>query len=701
MAQYQKMQLTAPRQTNISTDAYTVQTQQAQQKAQGMQNLSERLASFSEMGFKIGAETARKQASQQAVSDVMKSFREGKGTLDDKSFAGIDSVYSAAYREAGTATYASMVDIEVDKKSKELQDTYWDNPSAYSTEMKSFIETLRDNAPTPELSATIEINGTKLKNQTAGALTTAKNKRIKAQQAEIFIQDNNNKTFQAINLLSNGEAEDGLFLLGKQEEKLQSLVADGSISPAQAEKINYDTRYQVARGVAINEVQFLLDGGDLEGAMETIQAYKESDDQLGIKENEAIQDELMSLVNNKLRQNKANDKIAKDSADILISDSIKVFTSGKNPYTPDTRERIEYAKSIVGPKKAHEFEVAEIVYNIEKSYSSLTLQEQKVVLSKYLASEKGTRESVEIQNKLKANLKDRFDKSKNDPITLGVEQGLNQPTRAIDINNGIADVTDILIQRYRQSQVNKATYGNQADLIFTPEEAESLSAYVNSSDTSIDDQLSIINAIQTATNGDTRAAFNQLNKKGATTFAYAGSMIAEGKREVARGILHGQQTMRAIGPQDYIKDFRVTLMSKVGNAMFYNTDKMAKEALVDSALAYSVFLAEQKGNATDLKGISKSQALKDLTNGIHKRNSQDFFLPKNVNEDSFDEWVEEKVTPNDFEGVANISPEQAYLLFSGNKSKLVSSGPGKYVIYDNLNRVLKKTDGSLFELEYK
>ena len=662
---YKAMQLPTPTKTTVSTDAYQMQSKMAEQKSRHLAGLADKLETFTQYGLKAAGNTARQQASDKAVSDVMNNYQQGSGyQIEDKSFAGIDTVYSQAYSQAATATYSSMVDIDVTKKSNELKEQHWNDPSRYSTEMKSYTESLVNNAPTPELQAVIQINGTKLQNQTAGVLTREKNTRIKQHQAEVFSQDNNNKVQQAISMVLDGQAEEANFIIMQQSKKQKSLIDDGTISPVQAEKDNYNTSYLLTRGVAIGTMEQAITSGDMAQATELIKTYKNSHDNLGVKENEAIDDELLRMYNNELKRQKAGKTANSAEANIIIGDATKVAKKG---YGETNSIEVKNALSSASPTKQHEYNVAQVVKKYRQAYATATLAEQRQALDKFKGKENATREEVDAMDALETELREKFTAVKTDSQTIGAQDGLYASTIPITTDMDINTLNATLLRRQQNKAINQEHYGQTADQYLTKIERENINTFLTDRNVSVDDKTAWIANIASMPTEISDSIFNEVGTKRAGTYAFAGKMMISGNPLVAKMAIKGNGSDVALDD-----GFTRDLKDKLGTAFGGHESDIFNQHL-KGITDYAKGLKQE-----DNEDYTISEIVESSVGEINLYNRKDTVLPPGVSENDFEDWLDDieiKDRPILQQGLRDMTD----FMFDGDL-QLHYKAPGEYYI---------------------
>ena len=656
---------------------------------QASQDFTSRLKEFKDFKEAQRDRDVKETAKDQAYKDA----RENK-PFNKK----VNNMYGSVYNEVRTATYAADAELMIANTSTELTMAYENAPEEYDNAMRNYVDGLADAAPTPDLQSVIAIGGHKRRNESYGKLKVAEHGRIKAAEVDTFSRSIELNVNQIIQLETNGDMQRAEFEKQKNLEYIGTMISDGLISPESAQKIIRDSEYKITYGTAMNDMEKLLKEPNLENASKYLQgATAEARGDMSISENKKYSDDLTRMYNNEVKSRKAMESSNKEYANLIVGKVTKILAAGKTPPTNLMKEA-EMLTPFASMVKSDSLRINIAAYDLVKRFDNLSLPEQEARLAALRADPKGTDISIEVLDQADKNLASRKAAAKKDPQTQNVVEGRGTIS-PINVSNGINALVQELPNRVRNQQNNLLEYGRGATQLFTDAEATEWSGLLEDVNTPMSEKIAFMEAIYSTAPENANAVFNQLRKKGAPLFTFAASLVGEGKQDVARGVLRGQGLLKAAGPQEYITEFRTTLLGKIGNAMT-KSNSADMEALVDSALAYSLHLAESKGDITNLKGLSERQAINDLTNGMYKRNSQDLFLPDGASEDDFDEWVDEKLTVNDFADVSGMTPEQALMFTRGNRVRITSVGTGKYSLFDGLGRNLHKTDGTPLILEY-
>jgi hypothetical protein len=634
-----------------------------------------------------------RQAKTNAEEQARKDSQEGKPF--NKL---VNNTYGSVYNNVRTASYSAEAELQLASKSDELATQYENDPEGYNNSFQEFSKGLSTSAPTRELQDVIAITGDKRRTSVYGNLKVAEHNRIKTATVDTFKRSIDLNVNQIIQLKSQGDTNRANDEITKNITYINSMVKDGYITQKDAQVLTRDGNYKITYGVAVNTMENLVNKPSLEEAkvfLDKETSVNRTD--MDVPQNEKYVDDLTKMYNSAVKSRKAIASGFKEEANLILTKVNDIMAVGKTP-PPDLLSQAQEYSQYASLSKQDAFKTQYDAYNIVKKFDHLTLPEQESALSSFKSSPGMSNVDVKVMGAIEKNLSTRKAEAKKDPQSLSVIEGLNQPTPAMNISNGIKAVFDTLPQRAKNQTANMLEYGPNATQLFTDAEATEWGGFLEDANTPISKKLEFMDAVIKSAPNKVNAVFNQLRKKGASTFSYAASMMAENKPEVARGILRGQELLKEVGTQDYVKEYKTTVASKVGNAMVFAAPEDFG-ALVDSSLAYSLFLAEKKGDITDLRGLSERQGINDLTNGMHKRNGQDFFLPQNVDQDDFDEWIDDTLTTADFSNVKGFTPEQALNYIQGDKVRIVSVGTGKYAFYDSMGNQIKNIDGTPFKLE--
>ena len=676
---YKGQQVQAPQVQGVSTPG----TQIAQQQ---FGSLADRLDGFAKSKFQDFERETVAQAEKDAYND----------SINGEEFysESVTTAYGRAYNNVASATFASNADLMINKRSDELLLEYENDPVSYDNNMKEFVSGLSKEAPTPELQSVISISGTKLKNNTFGKLSILENNRIKAGQVETFNQEWDLNVSQIIELRAIGNTADSDLLIGKNKEHLNAMVESGLIAPADAQKRIKETQFNTTNGVAQRDMESLLAEPTLENAEKYLQAeLSQERGDMDVEENAKHQASLTRLYNTEYKSREATNGAMKKEASIAVSDAIKIYKSGKEP--ENYKEVIDSA-SLVPPKQQHELVVAESAYKIQQKIDYMTLPEQMAIVNAMEAEPGASRIDVDSLAMAKKNLSEKMTLAEKDPYSLGVQDGLYEQAGVLLPSQGSEALSQFLPIRASQSKIAQSAYGT-APKLFTDAEVQQYSAWLDNPNTSISEKIDFIETIESSVPNESELAYRQLQEKGASVFAFAGSMVKKGDRQKAEMMLKGQIILKEQPGVVPFQDMQWKLNGTIGNALRYQ-GAGSRQALSEASTAYYAALAEQEGKLSKESAplALVKQAVQDVTGGVGMKNDQNYFLPPQATEDDVEDWLDE-LTVKDFEDVSGITPDDALDLMQ--RGQLISVGEGKYQVIFQGKRLMS-TDGIPLIMEY-
>jgi len=663
------------------------QTDSLAAEISGANTLASRLAQFSQTTGQIAGQIRADEGANQAIKDM----EQGKDQHRESTF----SVYGRAYNNAADSTYASVSDIRIDEKSKELQEKYKLDPAGYSKEMSSYVDELSFNAPTDSLRSTIKISGTKTRNNTFSVLARQRDSRVRNEQREIFLQDNGLKISQIINTSLNDKKTAELLITG-QKEKLSSMVNDGIFTEAEALRISKQGSFDISKGVLSNELKELLNKDSLNEAIDMVKGFKSripADET--VDEHKAISNELSRLLNNEVKGRKTVQIASQKQSKMVVDGAIGILKKGMMPNNLDlVKDNLEN----VTPQMQHDFKVQYQAYDITQKFSMLPLPVQMQEFNKLKATPEFNEVSAEVVGKVEQNIKERIAKAKSDPISLSIQERINEPTKALNVSNGVVALSQILPERAVMSERNMLEYGENSNQLFTQAEANEYTAFLESPTTSIVDKLEFITAVEQAVPNKSNSVYAQLRKSGGLIFSTAGGLIKDGKPEVAEKLLRGQMIRQELGSLQDSKTLNSEVKGYLGNAMFY-TGKGDQKSIEMSAEALYAYNAQEQGKYQDGYSGDIDDTMKQLVGGIGSRNEQNYFLPSGMDEDDVDDYIDDlKVSDSRMHHILGLNPEEALSIIQN--SRMVSYGTNKYAFISN-GTVVKTDDNKPFIMEIK
>lgn len=646
-------------QSQVQPGQQSVQSSEAiHQAGQRQQNsVLNRLSQFSD----IAAQSLKYQAQDQAVEDAQRDSREGKAFHKESVY----SVYGRAYNNTASATYSANANIAMQQKSDELQMEFENNPLGYDTAMQSFVKEMADTAPTEDISATIRIGGTKIKNGVFGDLSIAENNRIKASQLETFSQELELNINQIIQLDADGKTADSAVLKHKNLVYLNTMMDEGLIDEATGKKYINDTEFKINHGVALKIMEDLLEEDSLVNAKAYLdeQTAKARGD-MDIVENKKYNDDLNHAYNNELKSRDAEKKSRTKFANEGIDEAIKVFKAGR---IPDNLQEVYESIDLASPKKQDELDLQIAVYSQSQEFLGMPIVEVEAEINKMLSDPIASLEEVLIAKTSQANLNEKKKKIKSDPISLGYEEGIIDVEAPLSISGGIDGLMKNLPLRKMQSARVQEDYGEGATQLFTAAEAKEWADYLSNPNTSLDEQLSFLRTVQGVAGEDAKIIFNQLDENKAPTLAFAGNLSLAGNDKAAKIALQGKGAKVQL-PESFetLLKTKIQGVFKGYGSKFYNQHY---NGLVD--YAKGLILGDE--DASDLDTLLESSI------GIMKTyNGQKAILPQGVDVDTFESWLD-KIKIPERPGLTKGLNDMSDTLFDGDY-QLHYAGNGEYYV---------------------
>lgn len=455
----------------------------------------------------------------------------------------------------------------------------------------------------------------------------------------------------------------GIAIRGDEEqyqqsiEKAQALIDgamnSGVLTPGEAGQAKGKFQNELSRGKVMQDIN-----NDPQKALDNIRANKYGS--LSPEEQSQFEARAMSAVEQ--TKNRAKHELDKQSKE-LVSDTILSFENGYE-VTDDELKAATAAAQITG--QTEDLEVARIS-------------------AKYITLPKATRDGLPEQLKGvdKAELRLGLEKADEtikreldkDGYAFAVRQKVVEPV-AIDISNPAT-----IQARLEQVDYLKSHYGQPVSPL-TNDEADTLvRALPNMTPR---DKVALASAL-----GSSEAVWAQLDKKNAGLFAMTGAI---GDPVVMENVFKGQErlankTATMPSQTDYLPAFD----DFVGD-VYAGRDR---KAMMDAAIAYYAANSESDGfDSGDFE-----DAIEAVSGGIGKINGKKVELPRGVDEDKFEDFIDyfsaESVA--DYGGVWSMTNEQAAEAIQD--GQLVNVGSGRYaVIYKGAR--LTKPNGGDFVIEF-
>lgn len=273
---------------------------------------------------------------------------------------------------------------------------------------------------------------------------------------------------------------------------------------------------------------------------------------------------------------------------------------------------------------------------------------------------------------------------KEDGMQFGLDQRLVEPVQ-IDFSNPQA-LTQAIGERLKQADYLTAHYGKPVSPL-TSQEAETLVRGLQVM--TPQEKTSLAQAL-----GSSTKVWEQLDKQNAGLFAMAGAI---GDKQVMSAIFEGQnkisnKLVMLPDPSTYLSKF-----DEVVGDVYQGDDRKNMLTAVLSHYAATTEASIFNIDGLDDEGFKAS--IKAVSGGIGKVNGGKVELPRGIDPDDFEDYIDE-FTPDmvkSFGGVWSMSDEQAAKIIQD--SAIVSVGSNRYIaVRDGM--MLTKPDGTEFTFSF-
>lgn len=641
-----------------------------QESAQQLQDVTSRLKSFSQTMFQKQAEVVADKAKDRALKDAA----EGVPFHKEEVY----TVYGKAYNNTLSATYAAQGEIALSKKAQELALIHQNNPVGFSKAMGSYLEGVTKTAPTPALKTSLGIYGEKLKNKAFGSLSIAQNNRIKAEQKEIFLQSWGKDIGQTIDAIHSGDTASADILIQKNKAHLESLRNTGSISPAEALRLNKNATYQITYGTSMLKMGQMLDEGDIDGATAYLEEQTATNrPDMDIPENKKHKADLNRMMNSYITKQKAAKTAMQSQANSILSDAGSILDAGK---TPDNMQEVEEAYALASEAKKREFDkktaVAEI-YN--KHLDGLSLPDQEDMYNTLESQEEISIEQLGVLKMLGKNLKDRRTKADSDVVGLAIQEGVIDAPLAMSADDGIDGLLNGLNQMEQTTHLIKTKYGEDKTNLMSKDDANSWSNYMNSPNVPVQDKIDVVEAIITQHPNIAHNVFDQIGGKNSPTFGYAATLALAGNKEAARVAMLGKGAKVDV-PSGYTN----LVKAKLGNT-FGGYPAHVHNRYIEGSIDYAKGLALE-GEAIDDSDSGINAMLEKSIGIVTNYNGKDTILPQGVTQSEFEFWLDNIEIPGQPELQEEVRSMSTDILdWYGGDLQLMFRAPGEYMIRSKNN----------------
>ena len=633
----------------------------AQQSAQTMQSLSDRLERFSDFQLKQREIETVDRATQDAYTASVNG--------DPFYKESVTTAYGRAYNSVASATYASNANLDINRISNQLSIDYENDPEGYDSNMDEYIRSLANSAPTPELNSVISISGAKTKNSMYGKLKTFEYGRIKAEQVETFNQEWDLNVSQIIELQATDNTKDSELLKAKNMEHLKSMNREGLIDGATAQSLVDKAEFSITNGTALRNMEELLLEDDLTNASKYLNAeVTQERADMTPDQNAAHQASLQKLYSSELRARKAEEKKVSDYSTQMLKDEIKIIEDGG--VSAYSEEEIESAFTNSTSKDVkYKYAQQKTIQRVVSDWSTLSIPEQE---DRIALLENKPRKGVDqkLIEQLRTTLKERKARADKDPVGLAIKEGVIE---APEYKMSAADGVDSLIagiEGMKDEQYKiKETYGEDKTFLLQSEDAKSWADYFEAPGNT-NDKLDTIEKITQYQPEVAKQIFGQISKKNAPSMTFAATLSLDGNREAARLSLKGKYAKVSVDDEAAIKK---EVSAKIGNTFSHYQDPSVYNQMFNGVVNYN------RGAVSEgVEALDADDAVIATLGQVKSYNGKDVILPRGVDANQFENWVNEIEIPGNTALESRI--RSAVDVFGDKNVQFHYAGQGQYYV---------------------
>lgn len=625
--------------------------------------LTSKLDAFSQQKAQEGAQLA----AQDAFAKGQAAFQEGEAPeFKQERFFG--KIPAKAYNEGLRASYVASLDHDNREEVARIASENASDLSAFNDQVDSYRSAMLNNVDPSarqvvqdSIDSLISSNRIKVQNN-----EIAKNHKENAQQVHGQIEAASN---DALGLARDGENE------GAATSALAAFAAiDAGI---QSEFITSEEGAAQKRSIE----RGMVEEGKLGGLLRT---FDDSGETAAFEELDALSsnrpggftpaewDSFISRAQSKLAQKRSRSIAETKATKSLALEALKDFEKGNAlgfDFKPSEVQRVDDLVSS-DPALKKRFDIS----NATRSFSVMPASDRSAILG---SAQTGELEDVDQFAAMVSANTEIAKQVERDGLGFAFKQGIVDRT-PLELGN-----PESFAVRIDQARAAQEHYGAPVSPL-TDSEAEGLADALPA--------MTVEEKIQMAeTFVGAPEIWGQLSKKQATTFAMAG---ATGDTQLMRTVFKGQElidskTVKPIKPADYLSDFNDYVEGVYG--------PKDAQAVLKSAIAFYAQSSENK-DGTYSSGDFED-ALEAVTGGIAKINGFKLELPRGVDEDDFEDFIDD-IQPSTIEklgGVQGLSSDRAAEVIKQARIRNIKSG--EYIVQAN-NGTLMKPDGTFFVIPW-
>jgi len=652
-----------------------------QAKAQTWESLSQTLELWGDVAFKEAKEIRTQEGKEQAVIDVQKGeFKtpESGYTVYDKAYKDAGHTAYSLKTKADAKDYADNLVIELSKNPETRN-----NPEVFRKTYQKYSQAILADSPDEYSKAIAQQTLSVYEDATANNLAKDRQEVTFKQDKETYIAGLKLLESEFVEAVKNKE-DDKIIQLSEQIASLQErAIAEKWVTEESVKVFGKEIAQKAYTDKTIVEFKEAMENGKAEKYIESFEKKKHSgiyDEQEKIK----VKNLMLSEYSKKLKLIKADQSLNTKQNTITVDEAIKVNKDGK---IPTNEKDADKAVLTLSEKKQHEYFMAKAVRAEVSKNQHLSFLEIEEKLNEREADKTQSAFDVELTKELRATFNAKKTLAKKDHISLAVQD-------EIISDEGIVSWDDVsmLSGRILQSDMASDQYGTPANYLKLAE-VDGIVSKMNDIETTVDEKMEFLESIEAIIPENSDVAYRQLFKKGAGTYAFAGNMLTNGNKEVARLSILGKNADVALEP-----DFQNTLKNKLAGVYGgYGSDTFNQN--------YQGILSYAKGLALNGEPTDDFEAI--VTNSIGEietYNNKKVIIPYGVDKDDFEDWLDGIEIPG--RPILSKGLQDMTDMFATGNYQLHHAGSGKYyvkIVNDGSSYFARDTEDKTkpFVLDYK
>lgn len=634
---------------------------------QGANSLLNRLQSFKQSTERLvdTVETKRGEEEAQQATQEGKPFKRKEASVAETILTG--GVSTKAYNKALETSYLAGLGNDTKEAINAIEAENPDNVAQFNEKAQGYINgVLKSVDPSVQnevaqfaenqiLNSRMRVHRKNILKNKADAV---------AESSEAITSFSNESSRLAREGNSTGAAESAL----QAFTTIDGLVESGDLKSDKASNIKREINREMTEQISRKKFDDILEDKGIEEAEAELNKIR------GKAPKGWTPDEWSTYTNSqqtdinrqKAKANARSQTVAKEANKALKQYETAVSLG----FEVDPQEKIRVKELVAGTPQQEQFDRI----NKTAAFSVLSIEDRNAQLNEL---ETGKLDDVaDLTSALKANNEINKAATK-DGYTLGVQQGLIQEISF--------DPSDPLSLSLKADQAE--TLSNHYGVPVSPlsdGEANSLSRNIEA--------MTVAEKVQLATTlNEAPAVWAQISPKNQQAFSMAG---ATGDNVLMATVFQGQELLKnklvtPAKPSEYLSVSEDFLGDVYG--------VQDKTSILEAAKAH---YASTAGNVDVFDVDAWENSLSAVTGGIGEVNGNKVELPRGVDEDTFEDFIDEYSAPQveALGGVLGFTDIQAAQMIQNGKIKSV--GANQYIIMANESQALFKADGTPLIIEY-